>query len=139
MADTGLQACLPMRMLIVDDDELIVAVVTDHYRGLGFEVETAPDGAAALRMMEQRLPDIVLCDRRMPGVSGADLLETMRSRSAAWQRVVFVFMTALSDHRDRFSMLPLHPDGYVCKPIDFEHADRELQQAIGHARARLAA
>lgn len=139
MTDSGLTACLPMRMLVVDDDDLMAEMVAEHFRTVGFEVAVVRDGQQALEAMEAALPDVVLCDRRMPVLSGAGLLETVRGRDAAWQRVTFVFMTGLSDHRDRMAMLRLSPDGYICKPIDFPRAERELVVAIAHARERSAA
>lgn len=139
MTDSGLKACLPMRMLVVDDDDLMAGMVAEHFREIGFEVAVVRNGQEALAAMDADLPDVVLCDRRMPVLSGAGLLETVRARDAAWQRVAFVFLTGLSDHRDRMSMLPLSPDGYICKPIDFPRAERELAVAIEHARHRFAA
>ena len=125
-----------MRMLVVDDDDMMAELVVEHFRAAGYEVKSFGSGEQALAAMEEDLPDVVLCDRRMPGMSGADLLETVRARDAAWQRMAFVFMTGLSDHRDRMSMLPLNPDGYLCKPIDFKAARIDVVTAIDHAKAR---
>lgn len=121
-----LKAFAPLRILVVDDDALIARVAVDHYSEQGFEVDSASDGAEALRKMEVRLPDLVLCDRKMPNMTGPELLENIRSRGPEWQQVTFVFVTALNDRRDRYAMMPLHPDGYVCKPIDFAKEDRLL-------------
>jgi DNA-binding response OmpR family regulator len=128
-----------MNMLVVDDDDMMAELVALHFSEAGYSIKVAGSGEAALAMMEASLPDVVLCDRRMPGMSGADLLEMVRSRDAAWQRVAFVFLTGLSDHRDRMSMLPLNPDGYLCKPLDFKRARVDVAAAIEHARARSAA
>lgn len=124
--ENPLKAFSPLRILVVDDDALISRVVVDHYSALGFDVDSAVNGAEALKKMEQQLPDLVLCDRKMPEMSGPELLENIRGRSPEWQRVAFVFVTALNDRRDRYAMMPLHPDGYLCKPIDFAKEDRLL-------------
>jgi DNA-binding response OmpR family regulator len=135
MSDNPLARFAPMHVLIVEDDLFLAELSADHYRGLGFSVEIAADGKKALAAMEARLPDVVLCDRRMPEMSGAALLETVRARDAAWQKVAFVFVTGLTDHRDRFAMLDLHPDGYLCKPIDFAVADVDLARILEKKRA----
>jgi DNA-binding response OmpR family regulator len=130
MAINPLTQLTPLHVLIVDDDPFMAELSADHFQGLGLSVEVAADGKQALAMMEKRLPDLVLCDRRMPEMSGADLLEIVRARSTEWQQVVFIFVTGLIDHRDRFAMMNLRPDGYLCKPIDFAQADVEISAII---------
>lgn len=113
----------PLHILVVDDDPLIASIATDHFAALGLRVTCVDNGVDALRMMETELPDLVLCDRKMPHMSGAELLEEIRRRGPKWQSVAFVFVTSLVDRRDRYAMMPLHPDGYLCKPIDFDRDD----------------
>lgn len=124
--DNPLTAFAPLRVLVVDDDALIALIAVEHYRSLGFDVDSAENGAEALKKMEAALPDLVLCDRKMPLMSGAELLENIRARGPEWQAMTFVFVTALIDRRDRYAMMPLHPDGYLGKPIDFAKEDRML-------------
>lgn len=138
MATNPLAQLAPLHVLIVDDDPFMAELSADHYLGLGLSVELASNGKEALSMMEIRLPDLVLCDRRMPEMSGADLLEVVRARNAEWQKIVFIFVTGLVDHRDRFAMLNLHPDGYLCKPIDFTQADLDISAIIERKRAAAA-
>lgn len=133
MDEHPLHAFAPLRILIVDDDAFLAELSCDHYRSHGHVAERAADGAQALQLMERQRPDIVLCDRRMPGMSGAELLEVVRARGEEWAQVVFVFVTGLNDRRDRYAMLTLKPDDYFCKPVDFDEADRKLA-AILRAR-----
>ena len=135
MPDNPLAKFAPLHVLIVEDDLFLSELSTDHYRGLGFTVDQAADGKQALATMESRRPDIVLCDRRMPEMSGASLLEAVRERGADWQKIVFVFVTSLVDHRDRFAMMELHPDGYLCKPIEFAVADAQLASILEKKRS----
>lgn len=137
MATNPLTQLTPLHVLIVDDDPFMAELSADHYLGLGLGVEIASNGKEALAMMETRLPDLVLCDRRMPEMSGADLLEIVRARNAEWQKIVFIFVTGLADHRDRFAMLDLHPDGYLCKPIDFAQADLDISTIIERKRSAI--
>ncbi len=135
MAINPLAQLTPLHVLIVDDDPFMAELSADHFQGLGLSVEVAADGKQALAMMEKRLPDLVLCDRRMPEMSGADLLEIVRARSPEWQQIVFIFVTGLVDHRDRFAMMNLRPDGYLCKPIDFAQADLDISNIVQRKRA----
>ena len=135
MATNPLAQLAPLHVLIVDDDPFMAELSADHYQGLGLSVEIASNGKQALDIMENRLPDLVLCDRRMPEMSGADLLEIVRARDTQWQKMVFIFVTGLIDHRDRFAMMNLHPDGYLCKPIDYAQADLDISAIIERKRA----
>ncbi len=122
-------------MLIVDDDPMVQEILGEHYQSLGYRVDYAAEGAAGLAAMEKQLPDIVLCDRVMPGVSGAKLLTEVRSRGDAWRKVIFVFVTALTDRRDRYAMLPLEPDGYIDKPVNLQRADQLLANILTSRRS----
>jgi DNA-binding response OmpR family regulator len=74
----------------------------------------------------------------MPEMSGAELLAAVRGQGEKWAQVVFVFVTGLSDRRDRYAMLPLKPDDYFCKPIDFVEADRKLAAILQKRRGTAA-
>lgn len=130
MSSAALRKLAPRRMLIVDDDEMTREILGEHYTELGFEVELVTDGAAGLAAMNRQRPDIVLCDRVMPNVSGAEMLSEIRSRGKEWQSVVFLFVTGLTGRRDRYAMLDLGPDGYLHKPIDFAIADDMLVRVL---------
>jgi CheY-like chemotaxis protein len=130
-----LRELLPLRILVVDDDAFVGMVNVEHYSALGCEVEYASGAAAALQMIERRQPDLILCDRRMPDMSGAELLEEIRRRGPEWQKAAFVFVTALTDRRDRYAMMSLHPDGYLGKPIDFDQEDPLLARILRARRS----
>jgi len=136
MEDNSLANLGALYFLVVDDDPLITCVIAAHFSSLGIEVEAVSNGADALRKMEARLPDLVLCDRKMPEMSGSALLEEIRNRGPEWQRVPFIFVTGLTDRRDRYAMLPLHPDGYITKPVDFEKEDPVIAKILRDKRAK---
>src|ERR1700733_4385172 len=68
------------RVLVVEDDPLILQTTTAIVRSFGFSVRAAEDGFAALKILRQVLPDIILTDLRMPGMSGFELLSIVRRR-----------------------------------------------------------
>lgn len=67
------------KILIVDDDPVVTAVYARHFRAGGFEVRVANSGRDGLEAVRAFLPDAVLLDLNMPGVSGVDWLEQVRS------------------------------------------------------------
>ncbi len=130
------QALGPLHILVVDDDPMALDILGSHYEKQGCSVTTAEDGTRALEVIEAHLPDVILCDRVMPGMSGADLLKTVRERSAtdpacaAWKEIAFIFVTGLSDRRDKYAMMPLQPDAYLTKPINLAEADLTIRNVL---------
>jgi two-component system, sensor histidine kinase and response regulator len=126
MQPSRLQAFSHMNVLIVDDDPICAFLTGEYMQALGFTVEVAADGKAALAHMEADLPDLVLCDQCMPELSGLDVLEIVRGRGPEWQAVAFVFLSGLTEPADPEAMRSLRPDGYICKPIKNGDFDAEL-------------
>jgi CheY-like chemotaxis protein len=130
MKQEPLRSFAPATILIVDDDPVFQEILVSHFESLGFTVQKADTGLEALTAMEHRLPDVVICDRIMPEMSGAELLRAIRERDEVWQKVAFIFSTVLSDQRDISSMMLLKPDAYICKPFDLDSIDAELARVL---------
>ncbi|WP_182277437.1 response regulator [Granulicella sp. 5B5] len=71
------------KLLIVDDEPLVRALLGEIFRQRGHEVQTAVDGFSALRTMRSWMPDVLVSDLNMPGMSGFELLSIVRRRLAA--------------------------------------------------------
>ncbi len=82
------------RILCVDDEPNIVASLRRLFRGSGYQVTTATSGAQAIAHLEQEPVDLVFSDMRMPGMSGAQLLEQIRER---WPKTTRVLLTGYAD------------------------------------------
>ena len=82
------------RILCVDDEPNIVASLRRLFRGSGYQVTTATSGAQAIAHLEQEPVDLVFSDMRMPGMSGAQLLEQIRVR---WPKTTRVLLTGYAD------------------------------------------
>ena len=68
------------RVLVVEDDPIILKTTAAIVRSFGFSVRTAEDGFVALKILREVLPDLILTDLRMPGMSGFELLSIVRRR-----------------------------------------------------------
>ena len=105
-------------ILIVDDEPTIVEVVGLYLQREGFRVITAADGGAALALVEQQRPDLVVLDLMLPGISGLDVMRRLRASGA----LPIILLTARSEEADRVVGLELGADDYVTKPF----SSREL-------------
>ena len=100
-------------VLVVDDEQDIVAIVRDYLADAGFRVSTARSGEEALRLLRSVVPDLVVLDLGLPGIDGLDVTRTVRATSA----VPIIVLTARADEADRVVGLELGADDYVVKPF----------------------
>lgn len=104
------------RVLVVDDEPDIVALVAYHLAKAGFRVSTATDGKDALEQAKREIPALVVLDLMLPGLSGFDVLEAMR-RNDETRSIAVLMLTARRDEPDRIRGLSLGADDYLTKPF----------------------
>ncbi len=104
------------RVLVVDDEPDIVALVAYHLAKAGFRVATATDGAEAIKEARKHHPSLVVLDLMLPGMSGFDVLEAIR-RDPETTGIAVLMLTARKDEPDRIKGLSLGADDYLTKPF----------------------
>jgi two-component system phosphate regulon response regulator PhoB len=104
------------RILVVDDEPDIVALVAYHLAKSGYRVSTAATGNDALELARQERPSLVVLDLMLPGLSGFDVLEQLRSEEAT-RDVAVLMLTARREEPDRIRGLSLGADDYLTKPF----------------------
>jgi two-component system phosphate regulon response regulator PhoB len=104
------------RILVVDDEPDITALVAYHLAKAGFRVSTAATGPDALKAAREERPDIVILDLMLPGVSGYDVLAELRRREET-RDVGVILLTARREELDRIRGLSLGADDYLTKPF----------------------
>jgi DNA-binding response OmpR family regulator len=101
------------KILIVEDEPNIAEVVSLYLERAEFTVRIARDGEAALKSLEQHIPDLVVMDLMLPGLDGFTITRWLRERS----NVPIIMLTARRDEIDRITGLELGADDYVVKPF----------------------
>ncbi len=104
------------RILVIEDESDIAALIAYQLAHAGYQVRTATTGKEALRAIESERPDLIVLDIMLPEISGTDLLRTLRSRKET-QHIPVVVLTALRDEADRVSGFELGADDYISKPF----------------------
>ncbi len=112
-------------VLVVDDEPNIVMSLEFLMEQAGFEVRVAADGEAALKAMEEKLPDLVLLDVMMPKRDGYDLCQMIRAKPE-WKDVRIIMLTAKGREVEREKGMALGADDYVTKPF----STRELVERV---------
>jgi two-component system phosphate regulon response regulator PhoB len=106
----------PPRILVVEDEPDIAALIAYQLTREGYRVETAGTGREALQAVGRDIPDLVVLDRMLPGIGGDEILERLRSDPATASIAVLV-VTAKKEQEDRIQGLELGADDYLTKPF----------------------
>lgn len=114
---------LPVRVLVVDDEELIVEILSMGLNYEGFQVSVARDGFSALEEVRAYKPDLVILDVMLPGIDGVEVCKRLRAGSD----VGILMLTARGELEDRVAGLDSGADDYLVKPFTF----RELLARVG--------
>jgi CheY-like chemotaxis protein len=123
----------PRRVLIVDDDPDFLAMAEASLAAHGFSVERAAGGLRGVFLATQDVPDVVLCDLRMPGIDGFVVADALRADPATQNTAIF----ACTARRDLEARAALHSsafDGVLVKPVDWDVAARLFEEAISVRR-----
>ncbi|MGJ5181316.1 response regulator [Bradyrhizobium oligotrophicum] len=119
--------------LVVDDSPETLRLLTDALDGAGMTVMVALDGAAAMRIVDQITPDIILLDAVMPGMDGFETCRRLK-RDAGLSNVPVIFMTGLADTEHIVQGLDAGGVDYVTKPIAVEEMLARIRVHLANAR-----
>jgi DNA-binding NarL/FixJ family response regulator len=108
------------KILCIEDDSIVAAMIAEELADRGFEVMVARDGHEGFVAILRSAPDLVLCDINLPVMSGFEVLERLNALAPRLGHVPFVFLTALTDRDSELRARRLGADDYVTKPIDFD-------------------
>jgi len=116
-------------ILAVDDEPLCLRALRDTLMAGGYRVIPATSGREALAMLEEREPDLVILDLRMPDLNGHEVCERIRTFST----VPVIVVTALAQEADKVRALDLGADDYVTKPYSVNELLARVRAALRRA------
>ena len=113
-------------IMTVDDEQIVLKLLTHILEPEGYDVIIATDGTVALELFEECMPDLVILDIMMPGLDGFQVLELIRQRSS----VPVIMLTAKREVSTVRDALVLGADDYVRKPF-------HTQELLARVKAKL--
>lgn len=123
------------KVLIVDDNSNNLQVMSDLLNECGYQVIIAQSGEHALETVSLSLPDIILLDVMMPGISGFETCRRLKENIKS-QNIPVLFMTALSDTVNQVKGLSLGAVDYITKPVQHEEALARIRAHLALRRAQ---
>jgi two-component system OmpR family response regulator len=117
----------PVRVLVVDDEATLAELVSMALRLEGWEIRSAADGLAAVRVAREFRPDAVVLDVMLPDIDGLEVLRRMR---ADLPTLPVLFLTAKDAVEDRIAGLTAGGDDYVTKPFSLEEVTLRLRALL---------
>lgn len=118
-----------LRVLVVEDEPRLSALLADYLRAAGYQVEIIADGREVMPVLRADPPDLMLLDLMLPGRDGLDICRELRTFSD----LPVIMMTARVEEIDRLLGLELGADDYICKP----YSPREVVARVRAVARRL--
>ncbi len=119
------------RILVADDEASLRRVLEAHLRRQGYEVDTAPDGDAALRSLEANSYDAVISDLRMPGLDG---MELVRAAAERWPELPVIIITAHGAVDTAVGAMKAGAFDFISKPFDKDELVKVVAKAVATRR-----
>ena len=117
-----------MRILVVEDNPALQALIAAHLRDRGFAADAVPNGAGALAALAASAYGAMILDLGLPDADGMDVLRTVRSGARA--DLPILILTARDSVQDRVAGLDAGADDYILKPVDAAELDARLRAVL---------
>ncbi|MEB3339380.1 response regulator transcription factor [Okeania sp.] len=120
------------QLMLVDDDPNLILLVKDYLEFRGYQVTTAENGREALELLEEKIPDLIICDVMMPEMDGYTLVQEIRKNSVT-ECVPVLFLSAKGQSQDRVKGLNIGADVYIVKPFEPEELVAQVESSLKQA------
>jgi two-component system phosphate regulon response regulator PhoB len=124
---------MSMRVLIVEDEEPLTLLLRYNLEAEGYEVESVARGDEADIRLREQVPDLVLLDWMLPGLSGIELCRRIRARTET-ERLPVIMLTARGEEGDRIRGLATGADDYVTKPFSVPELVARIRALLRRAK-----
>src|SRR5690349_17866044 len=118
-------------VLVADDEPSTLALVASHVRSKGYKVLEASDGDQAWQLAHEHLPDLVILDVMMPGMSGWEVCRKIRE-AVSLAHTGVVMLTGIGENLNEMTSPLYGADTYIDKPFEFTELDAKIRETLEH-------
>lgn len=124
---------MPKKILLIDDEELIIRSLRKLLEKNGFDVFVAKNGQDAIVMSEEENFDLIITDIRMPGINGIDTIQSIfeNFQNHNHKKVPVIFITGYSNEDVKKRAEALRPIAYIYKPFNIEELVDRVREILG--------
>jgi two-component system KDP operon response regulator KdpE len=119
----------PLRVLLVDDEPAIRRFLRLSFDAEGYQVEEAGGGKAALDILQERAPDLLILDLGLPDLDGFDVIRRLRELGSS---IPVIVLSSRTDEKGKVQALDLGADDYVTKPFGIDELLARIRTALRH-------
>lgn len=120
---------MPKKILLVEDDQDLLELLSFNLKKAGFAIGTATDGVEALKKAHSLAPDLILLDLMLPELDGFAVCETLR-RAPDTKPIPIIILTALSSQLARFAGLDSGANDFMTKPFNIKDLISHIEAAL---------
>ena len=117
------------KLLLIDDDPNLILLVKDYLEFRGYNVDTAENGREALEVLDNLIPDMIICDIMMPEMDGYALVKHIREVPVT-NRIPVLFLSAKGQSQDKVKGLNEGADVYMSKPFEPEELVAQVESSL---------
>ncbi len=120
---------MKQRILIADDDEKVLTLLSSSLKKAGYDTSQALNGMSAIELIKNEKPDLILADVAMPEMDGFELCKLIRDNPET-ANIPFIFLTAKGELQDRVTGLTLGADDYISKPFHISEVTARIKAIL---------
>ena len=122
------------RILIVDDEDILTKTFSLLLKKNGYETKAINNGEKALALIEKQKFDLIICDIRMPGINGVEIVKSMQNSNEAFNKNVttpVIFISGYADIKTEETAQSLKPAAYIQKPFEMLELLETIRNVVG--------
>ena len=121
-----------MKILVVDDDKMMLEAIAHGLQTEGYEVVTATDGVKALEIIEEKELNLIISDIMMPNMSGLGLLSIMKQ--FYFNRIPVILISTLDKGEIILSAIGMGAEDFIVKPLNFTELSLRVKKVLNNRR-----
>ena len=121
-----------LKVLVAEDEPAMLSLVARHMRALGFNVLEASEGDVALELAQTHVPDLVILDVMMPGMSGWEVCKRLKGPGAdhVFSNTGVIMLTGIGENLNEMTSPLFAADAWLNKPFDFNDLDEKIRETL---------
>ncbi|HVY47165.1 MAG TPA: response regulator transcription factor [Minicystis sp.] len=122
-----------LKALVAEDEPAMLSLVSRHLKSLGFSVVEASEGDVAWELAQRHVPDLVILDVMMPGMSGWEICKRLKGPAAdgAFSGTGVIMLTGIGENLNEMTSPLFAADAWLNKPFDFRELDTRIRETLG--------